>query len=248
MKINFLGYDRTQTRLIDLLEQHGADVEQTHEKVTDLSNADATISFGYRHILSAETIGSAPRPILNLHMGYLPYNRGAHPNFWAHYDNTPSGVTIHEIDEGVDTGPICFQRYVNFAEDETTFEKTYARLVDEIEKLFEENLQAILNGTYEARPQRGLGSKHTSDQLPDSVDWTSNIESTLRTLDRDGRVKRDIELIDQIQQVRTRNNVNWMDLLRIALLSSPSETKKVLRRINTDDNTISELFRELGED
>jgi methionyl-tRNA formyltransferase len=248
-RIRFLGYDATRTRLIAALKDDGCAVEQTSDMVADLGDADVNISFGYRHILPPELLKTSLRPVINLHIGYLPYNRGAHPNFWAFYDNTPSGVTIHEIDEGIDTGPICFQRYVNFDHDETTFAQTHRRLLREVEDLFIEHKEKLLSGSYEAVPQRGAGSLHRASQLPAALtDWNVSIRETLRSLDQASRMRLDLQLVDEIQQVRTRNNVNWMDLLRIALKASPSETKRVLRRINSDDNRISELFRRLGEE
>lgn len=60
-------------------------------------------------------------------------------------------------------------------------------------------------------------------------------------------IEEKLKLIDQIEAIRTRNNVNWMDLLRVAYKSAPEETKVLIKRINTDDNRISELFAKLGE-
>ena len=56
-----------------------------------------------------------------------------------------------------------------------------------------------------------------------------------------------LKLIDEIEKIRTANNVNWMDLLRLAFKSAPEETKILIRKINSDDNRISELFAKLGE-
>ncbi len=60
--------------------------------------------------------------IINLHISFLPWNRGAHPNFWSFYDDTPKGVTIHLIDEGIDTGAIIYQKEITFDRNEKTFE------------------------------------------------------------------------------------------------------------------------------
>lgn len=246
--VRFLGNEGSQSRLPSVLQGKGHVVEQTSEALSDLGGADLNISFGYRHILPPKVLKTSKRPVLNLHIGYLPYNRGAHPNFWAFHDNTPSGVTIHEIDEGIDTGPIAFQRYVNFAPDEKTFATTYARLLREAEDLFVENLDVLMAGRYQARPQRGVGTFHRQSQLPAIESWDLPIEEVLARLDKDSKTKRDLALVDEIQSVRTKNNVNWMDLLRIALKAAPAETKSVLRKINSDDNRISELFRKLSED
>ena len=119
-KILFLGYDETQTKLIDALINKNCVVDHTKDKVDSIKKYDFVVSYGYRHILKGDLINSSDCPIFNLHISYLPYNRGAHPNFWSFYDNTPAGVTIHLIDEGVDTGPIVSQKYVYFNKNDDT--------------------------------------------------------------------------------------------------------------------------------
>lgn len=63
----------------------------------------------------------------------------------------------------------------------------------------------------------------------------------------DKKLKQDLEIIDKIESIRSRNNVNWMDLLRIAITHAPEETKQLVKKINSDDNQISELFSKLGD-
>ena len=53
------------------------------------------------------------------------------------------------------------------------------------------------------------------------------------------------KLIDQIQQIRKKNNVNWMDILRIAFESSPDKTKKVFKNIFIDDKSINAISKKL---
>ena len=54
-------------------------------------------------------------------------------------------------------------------------------------------------------------------------------------------------IIDDIEKIRTKNNVNWMDVLRLAFIHSPDEAKKLMKKINEEDNQISELFRKLSK-
>lgn len=56
----------------------------------------------------------------------------------------------------------------------------------------------------------------------------------------------DLEIIDEIEKVRGKNNVNWMDILRIAFTHSPEETRKVFKRITDSDLTINELSKKLA--
>ncbi|MYB88490.1 MAG: hypothetical protein F4X93_00785 [Proteobacteria bacterium] len=249
-KVLFLGYNEAKTLLIHFLLKSNCKVWHTEQLIHDVSEYDLVISFGYRHILSPKVLATAKRPIINLHIGYLPYNRGTHPNFWAFYDGTPSGVTIHFLDEDIDTGDILFQRYVNFDNGEVTFEDTYARLVCEVETLFKENLNAILNNELMPFKQRGNGTYHNAEDLPTQFSgWTSNIAEEIARLDQsDAAISNEkLLLIDEIETVRRSNNVNWMDLLRLAFAKAPNEAKKIIRRINSDDNKISELFKKLGE-
>ena len=46
----------------------------------------------------------------------------------------------------------------------------------------------------------------------------------------------DLEVIDAIEEVRSKNNVNWMDILRLALKHAPEETKDLIKKINKSDN------------
>jgi len=51
--------------------------------------------------------------------------------------------------------------------------------------------------------------------------------------------------INNIQKIRAKNNSNWMDLLRIALKHAPNETKKILKKINSQDKKIASLLKKL---
>ena len=57
-----------------------------------------------------------------------------------------------------------------------------------------------------------------------------------------------INIINKIEKIRSKNNVNWMDLLRLAFLLSPNKAKKLIRKINLEDKRISNLLKELGKD
>ena len=50
------------------------------------------------------------------------------------------------------------------------------------------------------------------------------------------------KIIDQIEAQRKKNNINWMNILRIAMKNSPVKTKKVLENINKNDKKISKLL------
>ena len=57
----------------------------------------------------------------------------------------------------------------------------------------------------------------------------------------------DLEIINQIEKVRSKNNINWMNILRLAFKHSPTEARKIVSKINEDDGEISLLLKKLSE-
>ena len=56
------------------------------------------------------------------------------------------------------------------------------------------------------------------------------------------KVEKYLKIIDKIEKVRSKNNVNWMDVLRLALKHAPDQTIKLMKTINAKDKKISSLF------
>jgi len=54
-----------------------------------------------------------------------------------------------------------------------------------------------------------------------------------------------IEVIDKIEEIRGRNNKNWMDLLRLAIRVAPEEAKVIIGEIYKHDDEISRLVKQL---
>ena len=54
-------------------------------------------------------------------------------------------------------------------------------------------------------------------------------------------------IIDEIEAVRTRNNKNWMDILRLAFRSNPKQASAILAEIYKEDKAISDLAARLTE-
>ena len=56
------------------------------------------------------------------------------------------------------------------------------------------------------------------------------------------KIKKYLAVIDKIEKSRAKNNINWMNILRLAIKNSPDEAIRVLRRINKKDQNINNLF------
>ena len=59
------------------------------------------------------------------------------------------------------------------------------------------------------------------------------------------KIKEGLQLVDQIQNIRTKNNKNWMDLLRLSLELDFNSTSKILKEICKDDKKISTLAKKI---
>ena len=55
-----------------------------------------------------------------------------------------------------------------------------------------------------------------------------------------------LTIISQIERIRSKNNVNWMNILRLAFKLDPKSASKIMRKINYDDKKISGLLNKLS--
>jgi len=69
--------------------------------------ADLVLVNGTR-IIRAPVLRATDAPIINTHVGITPHYRGVHGGYWSLWNNDREnfGVTLHCVDEGVDTGQI----------------------------------------------------------------------------------------------------------------------------------------------
>lgn len=59
--------------------------------------------------------------------------------------------------------------------------------------------------------------------------------------------QKSLKLINKIQKIRSKNNVKWMDLLRLSLKLNPKKTAKLLFQIYAYDQQVSEIAKQLAE-
>ena len=180
----FLGYNKNRTSLINFLKKKDF-IIKNYQKIPTLKvfkQSDFILSFGFRKIISENFIKKIKKPIFNIHLSYLPFNRGAHPNFWSFIENTPAGVSIHKIDKGIDTGNIILRKKINFninLNKFSTFKKTYKYLFLEAEQLFKKNFNKIYNKKYKKILNNHKGTFHYKKDLPKWIkNWNMNISLT----------------------------------------------------------------------
>lgn len=160
--ILFLG--DSNSPLLHWLEEREDRVVQTSDKITadfiKTNNIQFIISYSYQHIIKKDILNLLPNTIFNLHISLLPWNRGADPNFWSFIDNTPKGVTIHHVDEGIDTGDIIIQQQIIFTNREETLASSYQILQQTIQSLFKQHWPSIKKGIGQRKVQFGKSTSH----------------------------------------------------------------------------------------
>lgn len=85
---------------------------ETIEAIKNI-NPDLIVVNGTR-IISRKVLSSTSCKFINTHAGITPKYRGVHGMYWAlvNNDKANSGVTVHFVDEGIDTGNIIYQQRV----------------------------------------------------------------------------------------------------------------------------------------
>ena len=126
--------------------------------------------------------------VINIHASLLPKYRGAAPIQWAILNNeTKTGLTVMRMDEGLDTGPILFQKEVPILEDETAGQ-LHDRLSQLAGQMIIEALTDMARAQVKEIPQDdSLASYASKIERRDSlVDWkqpATKISCLIRALD-----------------------------------------------------------------
>lgn len=102
---------------------------------------------------------------VNTHPSLLPYNRGKHYNFWALVEQAPFGVTLHVVDDGIDSGDIVAQRKIDYGWQDNGG-TLYAKAQQAMRQLFIDTYPSIRTGK-SPRTAQDLenGSFHTGAQI-----------------------------------------------------------------------------------
>lgn len=125
-------------------------------------HVELAISYRYRHIIAPDVVRMLVGRLVNLHVSLLPWNRGADPNLWSFVQSTPKGVTVHFIDEGLDTGDIIAQRELQFDIGSETLATSYAKLDEAVVDLFLDVAPALLARQATSMSQKiNVGSYHS---------------------------------------------------------------------------------------
>ncbi len=96
---------------------------------------------------------------LNLHPSLLPAYRGPRPVYWQLRHGAPAGVTVHYMDEGLDTGDIAAQRPVSLPDGQGEAEAERLLMLAGLE-LLRGVLRELERGIVRRQPQPAGGSTY----------------------------------------------------------------------------------------
>jgi methionyl-tRNA formyltransferase len=143
---------------VEELQQAARERGLTVHDGQDYAPAARGLSVHYQRIVPARLI-DAYDGLWNLHPGLLPWGRGFYPVFWALWEGTPAGATLHELVPALDAGPIVAQEQVAY-DDADTGGSLHARVQEAEQHLFDLSWPRIVAG--EPLPSRPQPSDHGS--------------------------------------------------------------------------------------
>ena len=108
-------------------------------------------SVEFDRIIKTEKFKS--KKLFNFHFSLLPKYRGCHTNFFQLWNGEKySGVTLHEMDNSIDGGPIMSQIKYKIRKNDTA-QDNYIKLMKTAVKLFKCRISDILYDDYKSKPQ-----------------------------------------------------------------------------------------------
>ena len=143
----------------------------TLAKISNLK-PEIGVSVFFAYVLGKAFLDIFPKGCINLHPALLPFNRGAYPNVWSIVEKTPSGVTIHYMNERVDTGDVIAQQEIPILVTDTG-ESLYYRLEAAMFELFCKTWPSIASGVcprIAQSPNTGTSHRRGDVQRIDEID------------------------------------------------------------------------------
>lgn len=143
-------------RELDIPLYQPADInDEGLDQLETLGGLDLIFVIAYGQFLSEEVFGIPRIGCFNFHASLLPRWRGAAPirHTLLHGDER-TGVTVFQLDEDMDTGPVCIQKPTPVESNEN-YGELYERLSQLNVRVLDELLKQIENDSLQCEPQRG---------------------------------------------------------------------------------------------
>jgi len=148
-----------------------------------LKDFDLVITIGYGVLLPEYILVQPKYGFINLHFSLLPKLRGAAPAQRAIINGlTETGVTVFQLDVGMDTGPIYLQRKYQITPN-TTAGELLAALAELGPNALEETLNAIENGIKPTPQDHSLATSAAKlDKAEAKINWSNSAENIVNQI------------------------------------------------------------------
>jgi len=152
------------------------------DEIKDDKSIECFISLEYDKIIDPSRLPE--NKVFNIHFSDLPSYKGMYTSYWpiVNYEST-SGVTLHKIDRGIDTGAIIDKRTFSINENDRAID-LYRKYISNAIDLFDANIDSLLAGDPASYPQTSVGSTYFSKNSVNYVDLAIDLNVTAWQLRR----------------------------------------------------------------
>ncbi|QLD88768.1 hypothetical protein HWV07_06855 [Natronomonas salina] len=144
---------KTLAHRYDIDYRHTTDVNSDlYRKYAKAKNPDVIVSVAATQKFGSDLLGVPELGGINVHSSLLPEYRGVSPSFWALlHGNEKTGITVHYMDEDIDTGDVIIQEPLTIQE-EDTLHSLNERVAERGSGVLRRALDDIRAGTIDAEP------------------------------------------------------------------------------------------------
>jgi len=175
------GVDGWQRSLRSVAKSENVQIS-TLEEVYDMNDVEIFISLEFDRIIDLEKIECDC--LYNIHFSLLPEYKGVYTSFWPILNGEGhSGVTLHEIDSGIDTGNIIDQYRFEIDRHDRCSD-LYSKYIKFSMILFDRNIDRLLSGKQDSKPQGCINSTYYSSATVDFKELSVDLNATAWSLER----------------------------------------------------------------
>lgn len=138
------------------------------------------VSLEYEKIIDPKNFISTE--LFNIHFSKLPSYKGMYTSAWPILNGeNESGVTLHKIDQGIDTGEIIDQKDFHISSNETS-RSLYFKYLKYGTYIFKKNIGAIVKQRYKSSPQLSSRSSYFPKESINYLNLRINLKNTAETI------------------------------------------------------------------
>lgn len=177
---NDRGIDGWQRSLIKVAKENSIAIK-TLDEVYE-TKIDLFLSLEFDQIVKPEKLKTDN--IYNIHFSELPKYKGMYTSVWPIlFADSKSGVTLHKIDSGIDTGDIIAQKVFELSEKDRS-QDCYRKYIDNSKFLLSEWFTKIINNQIEPKKQLAINSTYFSRKTIDYSNLTIKFDKTAWQIQR----------------------------------------------------------------